>query len=205
VILGAALLGACGDDKKTATDSGTDSGKEPVKDSGTENMNVMCGKNTCTPPEIMLPADGGIMIGGMTIDPSLIASAGFGPVACCTTDMKCGVTQPMLIMDGSCLEQNQEGRPAKEAECPGQSTDLMGFKLMQGGCCRPDNKCGIDLGILGVGCLERTEAARIAGMGGGGALPFDAGMFDASVPMLEAKSCVYMPSKDDGGSGDAGN
>jgi hypothetical protein len=206
LVLGAALLGACGDDTtKAAKDAGTDSGPTAGKGGGggggtggTAPEAIMCGTTKCDPPEIAVP-DGGLMFGGMTVSPALIAMFGVGPENCCAGAKQdiCGVTQSMLIMDGTCLERTQAGRTSKETECPGSTTSIMGFDLPLTGCCRPDNKCGIDLGILGVGCLERTEAGRIGMMG--------ASMTDAALPDLSAKSCVYAPATGDGGSDDAGH
>jgi hypothetical protein len=204
VIVSAALLGACGDDEKKATDAGTDAGEAGKGGNGgtggTPAEPIQCGATECAPPVVTLP-EGGIPDSPIPITPDIIASFGFGPENCCAGANKdiCGVTQSSLIMDGSCLERDQPGRPAPADECPAGSATIMTFELPLMGCCRPDNKCGVDLGLLGVGCLETTEAARIQGMGGGAA-----GMFDASLPVIEPKDCVYAPSSDDAGTEDAG-
>ncbi len=200
VILGAALLGACGDDSGSkAKDAGNnnDAGKTPAKDAGPAM--ITCGASKCTAPPIMLPAN-------IPISADVLAAAGFTTEVCCAgaaSAQVCGVTQSSLIPDGSCLAQGQVGRAANsEAECPSQSTTIMGFPFMTTGCCRKDNKCGVDLGLIGVGCLENSEANRISGMG--------ALMSDAAVPMLPIKSCDYASPADAGhdsstGGNDSGN
>lgn len=207
VALGAALLGACGDDdKKPAKDAGMDSGMDSgggtagtKADSATPPDMIMCDAKQCTTPEVMLPD--GFMVMGIPVTPELLVSFGYGPQVCCAGDGEdiCGVTQPTLIPSGECLEQNQLGRPSSEAECPApeQGLSVMGFELPLTTCCRADDKCGIDLGILGVGCLENTELTRIGMMGGA--------MTDAAPPMFDAKACTYELTSNDGGAEDAGH
>jgi hypothetical protein len=202
VLVSTVALAACSSDKKKSnppatkdagTDSGpSDSGSTVPTDSGSTAMTIMCGTKSCTAPTPNLSGiapDGG-SIGGFMITPDLLAMFGFGPMVCCTPKNLCGVTQSMLIPDGTCVEQTQTGKPDKA--CPNESTTVMGFPIPLNGCCKPNNKCGVDLGILGVGCLERTEASKLGMM----APPTDGGM---PLPTYKAIACSYT-----GGSTDAG-
>lgn len=196
-----ALLGsACGDDEeKSAKDAGTDSGSAGTGagtggTGGTGGETLACGTATCMAPELDLSGIPGL--DGLPID---LGAQGFGPEVCCAGEDKdvCGVTQSMLIPSGECLAQGQEGEP--NAACPNeeQMISVFGFpfSLPLTGCCKATNECGVDLSILGVGCLERTEASRIGMMG--------AAQADASLDALEAIPCVF-GGADDGGVDDAG-
>jgi hypothetical protein len=195
VLVSAVALAACSSDKKKSTppatkDAGTDSGRAdsgstPTTDAGSTATTIMCGTKSCTAPTPNLSGlvpDGGI--GGIMVTPDLLAMFGFSPMVCCSGASKdvCGVTQSMLIPDGTCVDQMQPGKP--NAVCPTENTSVMGLPLPLKGCCKPSNKCGVDLGILGVGCLERTEFSKL----GMGVPPTDGGM---PLPTYKAIACDY--------------
>lgn len=153
-------------------DAGHDAGMDdtpPINqvDSGSsepEPMEFMCEQTMCTVPSLnieslMLPP-----IMGFEVTPELIESMGFGPMGCCVDGDKCGVTQEMIFGAGFCAEQDQAGEPS--TECPNEEAELLGLiTLNLEGCCRTDNKCGLNLDLIGVGCVEREEAAMIQIMG----------------------------------------
>lgn len=200
IVAGCGLALGCGDsdggdaDAAVAQDAGHDAGDPPPFmpiDSGTapaEAMEFMCEETMCTVPELditslMLPA-----IMGFEITPELIASMGYGPMGCCVDGNKCGVTQEMLFGTGFCAEQGQVGEP--DTECPDEAADIMGLITVNlVGCCRSDNKCGVDLDLIGVGCVEREEASMIQIMG----------MSLPNADTITALDCVYGASMSDAG------
>jgi hypothetical protein len=203
VLAALALVQGCGDsDADAPEDAGMDSGKEttppPMRDASvnTGPEEFMCGQTMCTVPELNIESLDIPPIMGIEITPETIANMGYGPMGCCVGDNEdvCGVTQNQLFGTGFCAEQDQEGRP--DEGCPSESADLLGLLTIDlKGCCRFNNTCGVDLGIIGVGCVEREEAAMIEIMGM--ALP-DAGA-------IEAIDCTYDNSAMDGGVDDAGS
>jgi hypothetical protein len=181
--------------KDAGIDSGVDSGRAdsgstPATDSGTAATMITCGTKSCTAPMVNLP-DGGI--GGLVITPDQLAMV-VSPMVCCSGASKdvCGVTQSTVIPDGTCVEQMQKGAP--NAVCPAQSVTVMGLAVPLKGCCKPSNKCGVDVGILGVGCLERTEFSKIGMM----AAVADGGM---PLPALQVITCDYTAGSTDAGPG----
>jgi len=173
-------------------DAGHDAGHTPPPpriDSGStdpEAMEFMCEDTMCTVPEIDTSSLPAIM--GMTITPELIASMGYGPTGCCVDDTKCGVTQEMLFGSGFCAEQAQVGEP--NTVCPDEEASLLGFLTLDLlGCCRSDNKCGVNLDLIGVGCVERTEAAMIEVMG----------MTLPNADMITAIDCTFSDNTSDAG------
>ena len=42
---------------------------------------------------------------------------------------------------------------------------MVTFDITFEGCCRPDGMCGFDLGLIGIGCMEREETAMTPIMG----------------------------------------
>jgi len=178
------VLTACGssDDKtETKKDAGSvDSGKGEADSGKPEPVVVMCSSKPCSaPPLTIMGLDVSMLLGSG-------AGAGFAPTACCTEKGdKCGVSQSLLLGDG-CIEQNQEGHA--DGVCPGQAAPIPLIPKFEG-CCKPNNKCGIDLSVINVGCLERTEASAI-GMNLG-SIAGGAGV-DAGAPVtLDAIACNY--------------
>jgi len=186
------VLTACGSSKSNSPkqDAGSDSGSTSNTDTdsgGGAAMTMKCGTKTCTAPDI----------GGGLIPASSLM--GLGPTVCCagSKEDKCGVSVSFLGAD--CLEQDQVGEP-KKGVCPDlELTGILalakGFSPDLGkGCCKPTNQCGVNLGLLGVGCMERSEASKL-GMNLPTSLPgIDAGSLaiDAGpVPMLESIKCKY--------------
>jgi hypothetical protein len=142
--------------------------------------------------EFSCPADPGItMCGSETcgaVDPTLAMGC---YQTCCTTDMKCGTTNPLLMTPCNVVTENT-------SMCPNEMIQGM----MVPGCCVDEatNECGI-MNTLGIGepCVGRTsqvlqfiapglapkncdgtpvmEGDGGAGMGGaGGGDPADAGL-----------------------------
>jgi hypothetical protein len=183
--LGLGLALGCGDsdggepDAAAEQDAGHDAGKKPIVrvDSGSpepEPVMFMCEATECTVPELDISTLNLPPIMGFEITPELIADMGYAPMGCCVDETKCGVTQEMLFGGGFCAEQDQPGEP--DTECPSESASVMGLiTIPLEGCCRPDTKCGVNLDLIGVGCVERTQAAMIEIMGM--TLP-DAGMIE---------------------------
>jgi hypothetical protein len=199
MMAGCGLVLGCGDSDGGETDAGDkdaghDAGYTPPRprvDSGSQDpepMEFMCEDTMCTVPELdtsnlSIPA-----IMGMVITPELIASMGFGPMGCCVEDSKCGVTQEGLFGSGFCAEQGQVGEP--DTDCPDEQADIMGLVTVDLiGCCRSDGKCGINLDLIGVGCVERTEAAMIEIMG----------MTLPNADMIEAIDCTFGAGGSDAG------
>jgi hypothetical protein len=222
VMVSAALLGACGDDD-SSSDAGMDAGRSqagtPATDSAVPLPMVECKE---MPKCVAEPPDLAGFLGEENKELAALA-ASFGDISsfitsgpCCTDDGACGVNSDMLT-GGMCVEQDQEGKP--DATCSdfmfdigsvlagSGMADLLGAVKVNPvnlkGCCRPDNKCGLELGGLGVGCVERTAASELVASG---ASMVDAGGVDAGLVELEAMGCEYEPSTGtDAGSEDAGN
>jgi hypothetical protein len=189
-----AACGSDGDSKADEMDAGLDAGDQGdgtdtdgTDTDGTDESEpepIPCGSNQCLPPEIDLTALGA----GAALLKPILEQYGITPVACCAGEAEdtCGATQPLLIQDGTCLEQGQEGELG-DPSCEAQSIDLGGAALPIPGCCKPTGQCGFDLGLLGVGCVERTEAARIFSMAP--SLDPDAGPPPEVLPL----NCVFGP------------
>ena len=217
MMVSVALLGACGDDDSSATDAGMDAGAStagntaPKTDSAVPPAEIMCKSTKCVAPELDATAlfgDAGSAFASF-LTPETLASFGAAPEACCFGEAgdKCGVSSSMLTM-GECVEANQEGKP--DDTCPALTNTIMNpalpiaIPINLPGCCRPDNKCGLDTSLLGTGCVERTAASAFAMTAAANSM-IDAGNIDAGAPLEEIK-CVYNPvAADDGGTEDAGN
>lgn len=217
----ACVLAACGDDSGGGgKDAGDDAGYVPPvskKDAGGDSGSTATGSfmcaTACTTPEFMIPpgllggADGGMS----AIPPQLAGLLGSGAsicdlamtcnTGCCTGDNKCGVKNPALTGPG-CVEQNQPGEAS--AQCPEVPVVLVSaiVSTLAGGpiavpipgCCRTDGQCGLDLGYLGMGCVERSEAA----------LGTDVTPPDGGTAMLESIPCTPGAGGNDGGADDGG-
>lgn len=91
-------------------------------------------------------------------DPPTAAAMQLGLRSCCRGfgDDECGLT----FGDGSlCLPRMIPGRP--DSACSGVSAN--GSRLE--GCCRPDARCGLSAGPLGLGCVAREEILAELGAG----------------------------------------
>jgi hypothetical protein len=81
---------------------------------------------------------------------------------CCTSSGHCGVelvsdpVPPDLPFLGGCQPANQPGYDT--LACPDLGS-LIGVapSASVAGCCRPDGTCGIDLGVVGVGCVQTVK------------------------------------------------
>lgn len=217
-------VAACGDDSTSKTDAGMDAGAGTGGSGGSGGsggtggtsataMTFECGATMCTTPEFMIPpgllggADGGMS----AIPPQLAGLLGSGAsicelamtcsTGCCIDDTKCGVKNPALT-GPDCVEQNQPGEAS--AQCPEVPVVLVSaiVSTLAGGpiavpipgCCRTDGKCGLDLGYLGMGCVERSAAA----------LGTDVTPPDGGTAMLESIPCTPGAGGNDGGADDGG-
>lgn len=79
--------------------------------------------------------------------------------ACCASGMKCGQRNT----SGKCLEGNAKGTPDKS--CPAVPVMVLGMSLMQPGCCTPAGLCGADYGMVGWGCVARSDIGPDMGTG----------------------------------------
>lgn len=168
---------ACSDGEK-------DDPPEEKDDAGaTGPVTYMCEATTCTTPEIdtsSLPA-----FLQAVVTPEQLAM--LVPVqGCCTDDTEnpCGVEN-----DGVCVQQNQPG--VADETCPAAQIEVMTFPIELAGCCKPGDMCGFDLGLAGIGCVERTEAAMSSIMG-------------MSIPDAENVKSLACGTVLDAGLGDAG-
>jgi hypothetical protein len=85
-----------------------------------------------------------------------------GTVTSCCVGDKCGISIDLL--GDQCIEQGQPGKP--DPTCPTQN--IQGFPLQ--GCCKPNNMCGVQDPLFGLGCVDPSEFGGPAGppCGGGG-------------------------------------
>jgi len=76
---------------------------------------------------------------------------------CCLPDGECGVsTDPIstaISVEGGCQAHNQVGY--FDGQCPSVPSPVGGPLA---GCCRPDGRCGNDLGAIGLGCVRAAPA-----------------------------------------------
>ena len=85
-----------------------------------------------------------------------------GTVTSCCVGTKCGISIDLL--GPQCIEQGQPGTP--DPTCP--TENIQGFPLQ--GCCKPNNMCGVQDPLFGLGCVDPSEFGGPAGppCGGGG-------------------------------------
>jgi DNA-binding beta-propeller fold protein YncE len=70
---------------------------------------------------------------------------------CCTSKGECGAA-----LGGQCEARDQHG--SADRACA--SERVAGIRA--DGCCRTDNRCGVDLSTLGMGCVAREEAPSVS-------------------------------------------
>jgi hypothetical protein len=159
-------------DGDAQVDAGRDAAAPPATDSGTgmTPQTVTCGGQTCSAPQLDIGALLGGGGGALPIPPGLLDGFTAGLLqGCCTeADMACGVQSDTFLGGVGCLEREQPGTPSEA--CPDIDITInvmvLSLPLTLQGCCRSeDNLCGLDLGLLGVGCLELTVADQIQIMG----------------------------------------
>lgn len=161
ISLAITLLGtACGDDSSDPTDTGMDA--EVVDDTPEEDAGpttFVCGTTTCNEPTIDTSGLPEVIRALAESMPDLISTL-LTVQGCCVEggDNVCGV-----MGDMGCLEQSMPGE--LDEACPPVNVDVMGMAIELGGCCKPTGMCGFDFGVLGIGCLEREEAAMMTTMG----------------------------------------
>ena len=105
---------------------------------------------------------------------------------CCTADNHCGIqiaSDPVptnVPFRGGCQRLNQVGTP--DPNCP-SFTQLLNAPngIAIPGCCRPDGTCGLDLSLLGAGCVQSQKGGAPMACG-----VYDAGAPDASPPPVDA-------------------
>jgi len=185
----------CGDDTSDAAeDSGMDADVNdppppppPEEDAGPSTFE--CGAITCSEPEIDTSGLPDAIAAIAASMPDLVSGL-LMVQGCCTdnADNPCGV-----MAEQGCVQQAQPGEP--NDACPSVNVDVMGQAIELAGCCKPEGLCGFDFGVLGIGCMEREEAAMSNVMGM--SLP-DAGM-------IMSISCDAGGDPDSGTDADAGN
>jgi len=109
--------------------------------------------------------------GAQNCDPSscpssVVPNVGLTLGGCCMGDV-CGVQMDVpstvLPIAGGCQPRNQPG--SYNPSCGSFSTPAGTLS----GCCRPDGTCGVDLGIIGVGCTQIIAGQiEFCGFGAGG-------------------------------------
>jgi hypothetical protein len=82
----------------------------------------------------------------------------FAPEHCCTEGDACGVSNATLFHADACFERDAPGEP--NAACPDAQVGMGGLGFSLRGCCRPDQRCGLELELqgydMGAGCVERA-------------------------------------------------
>lgn len=150
---------------------------------------VECGANKCQPPANPFALLGGFNLGGTGLPT---------PLACCLDEEKgtCG-TKPME--SAAC-----EAPAVADSRCPsislggagGLPGGIPGGAQMNLGCCI-DNKCGLNAGFLGRGCVENSEAKTMLA-----AIPLIGGFIN--VPASQACDAKPATESDAGVAEDAG-
>jgi len=93
--------------------------------------------------------------------------------ACCTADQKCGANVNTSLTEpgaAQCSELEQPGLVSEECGAAAEADGTMGpmnnpddpFGFDVTFCCRPDNRCGLFLPNLGVGCAALDEIKTIS-------------------------------------------
>lgn len=111
---------------------------------------------------------------------------GYRFAGCCLADGTCGVDASFaaqwaqnndhtLGISGGCQPRDQAG--VLDSAC---SSEQAGVDLLPG-CCRPDGTCGVDLGILHLGCVQAVP------------LPFVANDAGAVPTFTPPETCHYSP------------
>jgi DNA-binding beta-propeller fold protein YncE len=70
---------------------------------------------------------------------------------CCTSNGECGAA-----LGGQCQARDQHG--TADRACASERV----ANIRADGCCRTDNRCGVDLSTLGMGCVAREEAPGVS-------------------------------------------
>lgn len=130
--------------------------------------------------------------GAQTCAPYLEEDTEVGAKGCCTSQGTCGSRSKFLFGD-ACVERG--GDPGKQApaECPDESVNFVDLV----GCCRPDGACGLSIDEVtnfDLGCLERTEVARLLNDGAGDRNFLSTIFFIPVKPAsFPARSCTFRP------------
>jgi hypothetical protein len=91
-----------------------------------------------------------------------VVAEGITFVGCCLPDGACGVNSANAVgwtsgsnhtrgIPDGCLPRDQIGVP--DTTCPGQFAPIVDMP----GCCRPDGTCGVEIGILHLGCVQSVD------------------------------------------------
>jgi hypothetical protein len=103
--------------------------------------------------------------GAQTCAPYLEDDTEVGAKGCCTSQGTCGSKSKFLFGE-ACVERGGDpGRPSP-TECPDESVNFVDLQ----GCCRPDRACGLSIDEVtnfDLGCVERTQMARLLNDGAG--------------------------------------
>lgn len=106
-------------------------------------MSVQCGSTTCSPPA---------------------AGAAVSLAACCLPDGGCGASfgmSPLADPEGGAAACLDTDPGTLDPSCP--STTTMGFHMQ--GCCSVAGVCGVDLSIIGLGCISSIPGLAMADAG----------------------------------------
>ncbi|HVW28145.1 MAG TPA: hypothetical protein VHC69_22435 [Polyangiaceae bacterium] len=117
--------------------------------------------------------------------PEVCAAPGLPISTCCTTEGHCGVllfpegtTVSNIPLSGGCQQMNQPGYAS--STCP-NLTELLGepgANATLPACCRLDGTCGLDLSVVGAGCVQSILGGKAVPC----ELPDGGALIDASPP-----------------------
>ena len=152
----------CGDGKRDgseACDDGNIASGDGCTPTCTREMGFAC---TSSSPSVCTQRPTNGVCANVTC-PALPSDVPANTQVCCTADQRCGVAYT-LVFGAGCIERDEPGKP--DAACPDQNSIFSPLFPPLTGCCRPDNKCGLNA-ATGGGCTERSAAwaAMVDGFG----------------------------------------
>ena len=103
---------------------------------------------------------------------------------CCTTLGRCGLqlfpdsmVATNIPLTGGCQPMNQPGYDYLGCPDLGALVGQPETNVTLSACCRYDGTCGLDLGVVGAGCVQSLKGGKPIRCGS-----VDAGVIDASTP-----------------------
>jgi hypothetical protein len=103
---------------------------------------------------------------------------------CCTTLGRCGLqlfpdsmVATNIPLTGGCQPMNQPGYDYLGCPDLGALVGQPETNVTLSACCRYDGTCGLDLGVVGAGCVQSLKGGKPIRCGS-----IDAGVIDASTP-----------------------